>query len=34
MLYLLAEHAGMEARIVPPEGWKDPMTDMPEVSGA
>lgn len=24
LLYLLAEHAGIEARIVPPEDWRDP----------
>jgi restriction system protein len=26
LLYLLAEHAGIEARIVPPEDWIDPAT--------
>jgi restriction system protein len=30
LLYLLAEHAGIEARIVPPDDWKDPAADMPE----
>jgi restriction system protein len=29
LLYLLAEHAGVEAKIVPPEDWKDPAADMP-----
>src|SRR4051812_18920149 len=24
LLYLLAEHAGIEARIVPPDDWRDP----------
>jgi restriction system protein len=28
LLYLLAEHAGVEARIVPPEDWHDPMAEM------
>lgn len=27
LLYLLAEHAGIEARIVPPDQWKDPVAD-------
>jgi restriction system protein len=27
LLYLLAEHAGIEARIEPPEDWTDPVTD-------
>jgi restriction system protein len=35
LLYLLAEHAGIEARIEPPEDWVDPvadaMTDEPSV---
>jgi restriction system protein len=30
LLYLLAEHAGIEAKIVPPEDWKDPVADAPE----
>lgn len=30
LLYLLAEHAGIEARIVPPDDWRDPVTDTPE----
>ena len=30
LLYLLAEHAGIEAKIVPPDDWKDPAADMPE----
>jgi restriction system protein len=28
LLYLLAEHAGIEARIEPPEDWIDPVTDI------
>ena len=27
LLYLLAEHAGIEAKIVMPEDWKDPARD-------
>lgn len=27
LLYLLAEHAGIEAKIEPPENWKDPVPD-------
>lgn len=27
LLYLLAEHAGIEAKIVPPDDWKDPTPD-------
>jgi len=30
LLYLLAEHARIEARIEPPEDWVDPVADMPE----
>jgi restriction system protein len=30
LLYLLAEHTGIEAKIVPPDDWKDPVTDAPE----
>ena len=30
LLYLLAEHAGIEAKIVPPDDWKDPAADTPE----
>ncbi len=30
LLYLLAEHAGMEAKIEVPEDWKDPLPDVPE----
>jgi len=30
LLYLLAEHAGIEAKIVPPDDWKDPVADTPE----
>jgi len=29
LLYLLAEHAGIGAKIVPPEDWKDPLADAP-----
>lgn len=29
LLYLLAENAGIEARIVPPEDWADPVADSP-----
>jgi restriction system protein len=28
LLYLLAEHAGIEARIEPPEDWVDPVDDL------
>jgi restriction system protein len=30
LLYLLAEHAGIEAKIVPSDDWKDPVADTPE----
>lgn len=30
LLYLLAEHAGIEAKIVPPDDWTDPVADTPE----
>jgi restriction system protein len=30
LLYLLAEHAGVEAKIVPPDDWKEPSADIPE----
>jgi restriction system protein len=30
LLYLLAEHTGIEAKIVPPDDWKDPAADAPE----
>jgi restriction system protein len=30
LLYLLSEHAGIEAKIVPPDDWKDPVADAPE----
>jgi hypothetical protein len=30
-LYLLSEHAGIEAEIMPPENWKDPAADAPDV---
>jgi restriction system protein len=29
LTYLLAEHTGIEAKIVPPDDWKDPIADMP-----
>jgi restriction system protein len=29
LLYLLAEHAGVEARIAAPDGWRDPRSDGP-----
>jgi restriction system protein len=32
LLYLLAEHAGVEAKIVPPDDWKDPAADIPEAT--
>jgi restriction system protein len=32
LLYLLSEHAGIEAKIMPPEDWKDPAADTPEFS--
>jgi restriction system protein len=28
LLYLLVEHAGIEAKIVPPDDWKDPSPDV------
>jgi len=27
LLYLLSEHAGIEAKITPPDDWKDPTAD-------
>jgi restriction endonuclease Mrr len=27
LLYLLSEHAGIEAKIMPPDDWKDPAAD-------
>lgn len=33
LLYLLSEHAGVEAKIMPPENWKDPAADATESSG-
>jgi len=30
LLYLLSQHAGIEAKIEPPEGWKDPQADIAE----
>jgi restriction system protein len=29
LLYLLAEHTGIEAKIVPPDDWEDPIADTP-----
>ncbi len=29
LLYLLAEHAGIQAKIVPPADWRDPVADAP-----
>ena len=31
LLYLLSEHAGIEAKIMPPDDWNDPAADAPEV---
>jgi restriction system protein len=31
LLYMLAEHAGVEAKIVPPEDWADPIADAPNL---
>lgn len=33
LLHLLAKHTGMEAKIEPPEDWKDPQADSGEVAG-
>lgn len=33
LLYLLNEHAGIEAKITPPDGWKDPAADAPQFPG-
>ena len=30
LLFLLLEHAGVEARIVPPHDWTDPVPDSPD----
>jgi restriction system protein len=30
LLYLLAEHTGIEAKIMPPDDWKDPVADAPQ----
>ena len=30
LLYLLSEHAGVEAKIEAPTDWKDPSPDMPD----
>lgn len=29
LLYLLSEHAGIEAKIMPPDDWRDPAVDAP-----
>jgi restriction system protein len=29
LLYLLAEHTGYEAKIIPPDDWQDPVADAP-----
>lgn len=34
VLYLFAEHAGIEARIEPPVDWGDPAVDMPSDEAA
>jgi len=33
LLHLLAEHAGIEAKIEPPEDWSDPMPDQEQTIG-
>jgi restriction system protein len=33
LLYLLSEHAGTEAKILPPDSWKDPAADAPDPLG-
>jgi restriction system protein len=33
LLYLLSEHAGIEAKIMPPDDWKDPTADPPHSEG-
>jgi restriction system protein len=30
LLYLLEQHAGIKARIVVPDTWRDPVLDSPE----
>jgi restriction system protein len=30
LLYLLSQHTGVEAKIVPPDGWRDPIADVAE----
>lgn len=30
LLFLLKEHAGLDAKIVVPDDWKDPLLDLPE----
>jgi restriction system protein len=30
VLYLLAEYRGIDAKIIPPDDWKDPVADTPE----
>jgi restriction system protein len=32
LLYLLEQHAGVKAKIEPPDDWKDPVSDAPEVT--
>ena len=34
LLHLLAEHAGIEAKIEPPDDWRDPMPDQEQTIGA
>jgi restriction system protein len=33
LLYLLSEHAGIEAKIMPPDDWRDPAADAPDSFG-
>jgi restriction system protein len=33
LLYLLSEHTGVDAKIMPPDDWKDPAADAPEYPG-
>ena len=32
LLALLADHAGIEAKIIPPDTWHDPVPDSPDAS--
>jgi restriction system protein len=32
LLYLLAEHTGIEAKIIPPDDWADPIADSPDAA--